>query len=117
MISNLKWFNLVLRAFMELGIIVALGYWGYETGGTSSTRILLSIGAPLVGFGFWGLVDFRQAGVLAEPLRLTQELVVIGFAAAAWYVAGQPTLGWMLGLISIVHHVLVYLSGGTLLKH
>jgi hypothetical protein len=102
---------------MELGIVIALGYWGYRTGESATAKILLSIGAPLIGFGIWGLVDFRNAGSLAEPLRLIEELVISGLAALAWYAAGAQTWGWALGIISIVHHVLVYALGGTLLKH
>jgi hypothetical protein len=115
-IPKLKWFNLALRALMELGIVVGLGYWGYVTGGSLGTRLLLAIGAPLLGFGFWGMVDFRQAGKFAEPLRLIQELVISGLAAAAWYGSGQHSLGISLGLVSLVYHVLVYTLGGTLLK-
>jgi hypothetical protein len=115
-IPKLKWFNLALRALMELGIVVGLGYWGYKVGGSLGTRFLLAIGAPLVGFGFWGMVDFRQAGKFAEPLRLIQELVISGLAAAAWYASGQHSLGISLGLVSLVYHVLVYALGGTLLK-
>ena len=109
--------NLALRAFMELGIVVALGYWGYKTGEGTTTKILLTIGAPLIGFGIWGLVDFRNAGTFAEPLRLVEELVISGSAALGWYVAGAHSMGWTLGIVSIVHHTLVYALGGTLLKH
>jgi len=116
MTSTFKWFNIGLRGLMELGIVIAFGYWGYKTGDGTGTKILLGIGAPLIGFGFWGLVDFRNAGSLAEPLRLIQELVISGLAALAWYVSGQHTLGWALGIVSVVHHVLVYALGDTLLK-
>lgn len=116
MLSTLQMVNLGLRALMELGIVVALGYWGYQTGNSTPAKILLGIGAPLIGFGVWGLLDFRQAGVLAKPLRLMQELVISGFAALAWYVAGAQIWGWALGVLSVVHHIFVYLSGERLLK-
>lgn len=61
--STLKWINVALRALMELGIVVALGYWGCKTGSGTGAKILLGIGA-----------------------------------------------------LSILHHALVYLLGGTLLK-
>jgi hypothetical protein len=116
LLSMLKWFNLALRVLMEVGIIVALGYWGFQTAKIISVKILLGIGAPVVGFGFWGLVDFHQAGKAAEPLRLSQELVISGLAAVALYSVGQHTLGWTLGLVSIVYHALVYLLGGKSLE-
>ena len=102
---------------MELGIVLAFGYWGYQTGEGTAMKILLAIGAPIVGFGFWGAVDFHQVGRLSEPLRLVEELVISGLAAAALYVAGQQTLGFILGLLSIVYHASMVLSGERLLKH
>ena len=78
MTSTLKWFNIGLRGLMEFGIVFALGYWGYRLGNSAGVKLLLAIGVPLVGFGFWGLVDFRQAGLLVEPLRLVQELMISG---------------------------------------
>ena len=80
-------------------------------------KILFAIGAPLLGFGFWGIVDFHQAGRLAEPLRLLEELTISGLAAIALYLAGQPILAWIMVGISVVYHILVYASGGRLLKH
>lgn len=102
---------------MEFGIIIAFGHWGYVTGKSPVARIVLGLGVPFLAFGFWGLVDFRKAGPVAEYLRLTQELVVTGLAAVAWYAAGQHLLGWTLGLTSLVHHLLVYVLGGSLLKN
>lgn len=108
--------TLVLRVTMETAIVVALGFWGYHTGGSTGARIGLMLAAPIVGFGFWGAVDFHQAGRLAEPLRLIQELVVSGLAAVAWYAAGHHALGIALGALSLVYHTLVYATGARLLK-
>jgi hypothetical protein len=109
--------NLALRAIMETGIVLAFAYWGYQMGQTTVAKILFAIGAPLIGFGIWGIVDFHQAGRLAEPLRLLEELVITGLAAVALFIAAQPILGGILGGISIVYHILVYVTGGRLLKH
>ncbi len=84
---------------METAIVVAFGFWRYHTG--SSTR---------------GAVDFHQAGRLAEPLRLTQELVVSGLAALAWYAAGYHAPAIALAALSLVYHTLVYATGAQLLK-
>ncbi len=108
--------TLTLRATMELGVVVALAYWGYHLGWSTPTRIAFLVGAPLVGFGIWGAVDFRGAGALAEPLRLIEELVISGLAAAGLYVAGRPELGLALAALSLVYHALVYLTGERLLK-
>lgn len=72
--------------------------------------------APTVGFGLWGAVDFHQAGRLAEPLRLVQELAISGLAAVALYLTGQHGLGIARGALSLVSHTLVYATGDRLLK-
>ena len=97
MVSKLKWLNLALRALMEAGIVLALAFWGYQTGKSTGMKILLAIIAPLIGFGVWGAIDFHQAGNMAEPFRLLEELIISGLAAFALYIAGQHALGWALG--------------------
>ncbi len=114
--TALESINLALRALMEAGIVLGLGYWGWHEGRSTFTRVLLALAVPTAGFGFWGAVDFRGAGRAAEGLRLAQELAVSGLAAVALYVAGARALGWALGAVSVVHHALVYLTGGRLLK-
>ena len=101
---------------MEVGVVVALGYWGVHAGGNAAGKLALGLGAPALGFGLWGGVDFRWAGAAAEPLRLIQELAISGLAALAWYAAGQQVLGIALAALSLVYHGLVYASGERLLK-
>ena len=108
--------NLTLRAVMEAGIVAGLAYWGVHTGDTTAASIALGVAAPLVGFGIWGALDFRDAGRYAEPLRLAEELLISGLAAAALVTAGQPVLGGALAAVSVVHHILVYAIGQRLLK-
>jgi hypothetical protein len=116
MIEKIKQFNLYLRVLMEVGIIIALGYWGFTLDGDPGIRMISGFGAPLIGFGFWGLIDFHQFGSVSEFLRLAQELAVSGMAAWAWYMAGQHIAGGLLAGVSVVHHSLVYLSGERLLR-
>lgn len=108
--------NLALRALMEIGIVIGLAYWGFQMGSGPIERIGLAIGAPLIGFGFWGAVDFHQAGRAAESLRLAQELTVTGLVTLALWSAGLPIPGLLMAAISIVYHALVYATGGRLLK-
>ena len=102
---------------MEFGIVLGFAYWGYKAGTTTMIKILLAILVPLSAFAFWGLVDFRHAGRFAEILRLIQELAISGLAAVTVGLAGQPVLGWILAVVSIVHHIMVYAIGEKLLKH
>ncbi len=111
-----KWANVGVRAVVEGGVVAALAYWGYETGVGTASRVVLTIGAPVVGFGIWGAVDFHRFGRLAEPLRLVEELVISGLAAVALFRVGQPVLGIALAALSVTHHALVYLTGERLVQ-
>lgn len=108
--------TLALRATMEVGIVAALGMWGYHAGSQTLAKLLLAVLAPVVGFGIWGAVDFRWAGRVGEPLRLAEELAISLSAACAWYAAGSHLLGAGLAALTVSYHGLVYLSGGRLLK-
>ena len=108
--------NLTLRVIMEAGVVAGLVYWGIHTGDSAAGKAALGIGAPVLGFGVWGALDFRRAGRYAEGLRLAEELVISGLAATALYTAGAHVLGAALATVSIVHHILVYAIGERLLK-
>jgi uncharacterized protein DUF2568 len=113
--SAMQKVNLTLRVLLELGVVAALAYWGVHAGQSGFAKVLLGIGAPLVGFGLWGAVDFHRSGH-GEILRLVQELLISGLAAAAWYAAGPHGLAIALATLSIVYHTFVFASGERLLK-
>jgi hypothetical protein len=106
---------LSLRVLMEIGVVAALAFWGAHLGDGAVGKIALGVAAPALGFAFWGAIDFHQAGRLAEPLRLLQELTVSLLAALAWYSTGWHGLGIALAGLSIVYHALVYVLDERLL--
>jgi len=112
----LIWLNVALRAVMELGVVAGFAVWGYSVAGDLWLRVFLAILVPRIGFGFWGLIDFRRVGRLAEPLRLIEELLISGLAALAFYGSAHPVLGRSLLVLSVIHHGLVYLTGRRLLE-
>ncbi len=116
-VKTIRWINLVLRALMETGIVLAFGYWGFHTGSNNITSILLGIFTPLIAFGFWGLVDFHNADKFSEFYRLLQELIISLLAAFAIYSKGAFFFGISLAILSLVYHALVYLNGDRILKN
>jgi hypothetical protein len=106
---------LTLRALLEASVVLGLAYWGVDAGSGTVGKLLLGAAAPVLGFGFWGAVDFRRAGHYAEPLRLAQELAISALATVALYAAGRPALGIALAALSLVYHGLVYAFGERLL--
>ncbi len=108
--------NLLFRSVLEVSIVFAFGWWGYHTGVTQTMKIFLMIITPLFGFGFWGLIDFHQMGKLSEALRLIQELLISGLAAAALFVTGARIWGMILAIWSVTYHTMVYITGNRLLR-
>jgi hypothetical protein len=108
---------LLLRVTMETGIVTALAYWGAHSASTTPAKAAYGIGAPAIGFGIWGTVDFHNAGRHSEQLRLIEELAISLAAAAALYTADQPAAGIGLAVLSLAYHALVYATGATLLEH
>ncbi len=47
--------NLLLRVTMELGIVLALGYWGFHTGKSESMKIILGVSSPRSDFWLLGI--------------------------------------------------------------
>ena len=104
--------NLTLAFFLELGVLAALGYWGYQTGQGTIARIALGIGAPVVAIVVWGLFGSPQAvWQLNGVSHLLLEVVFFGSAAVALFAAGQQVLGVAFALVFVLNTVLAYALG------
>ena len=100
--------NLALAFFLELGVLAALGYWGFQTGQGTIARIGLGIGAPVVAVVMWGLFGAPKAvWHLNGPWRLILEVVFFGSAAVALFAAGQRVLGVAFALVFVLNSILI----------
>jgi fermentation-respiration switch protein FrsA (DUF1100 family) len=92
-----------LRFFLELGGIVALGYWGIHASKDLPIQALLAVGAPAALIVVWALFIAPRA-VYPIP-RLAQAIsggLLLEIAAVALVLAGQPIVGLVFGgLIAI----------------
>jgi hypothetical protein len=104
--------NLALAFFMELGVLVALGYWGFHTGTGTIAKIVLGISAPVVAAVVWGMLGApRSAWQLQGIWYLALSVVWFGSAALGLFVAGQRNLGTTFALVFVVNQVLAYALG------
>jgi Protein of unknown function (DUF2568) len=72
----------------ESGVAAGLAWWGCRAGGGGWTGILLGVLLAIVGFGIWGRsTSIRPDG--SRQLRLAEELLISGLAAARLIAAGQ----------------------------
>jgi hypothetical protein len=101
--------NIALRFLLELWILAALGYWGFQTGRGTIIRISLGLGAPLLAAVFWGVFIAPGSDMqVSEPLRLALEVVVFGSAAAVLYATNHARLAWALVAIGVINRFLMY---------
>jgi hypothetical protein len=101
--------NLALAFFMELGVLVALGYWGFHTGAGTITKIILGIGAPVVAVVIWGLLGAPKSAWQLQGLwYLALSVVWFGSTALGLFVASQRNLGIVFALVFAVNQVLAY---------
>ena len=111
-LSALKNANLALAFFLELGVLVALGYWGFHTGPNILVKIGLGIGLPVIAiivWGFWGAPNSTTQ--LQGFWFLLLQIIFFGAAAVALYTANQRTLGIAFALIFALNCALAYAWG------
>ena len=99
-----KYANLALSFILELCALVALGYWGFQTGQTTLTKIALGLGAPLVTAVLWGLFAAPRASRRLKGLALLLfKIAVFSLAIIALAAAGQPALAIIFALAVAVN--------------
>jgi hypothetical protein len=104
--------NAVLRFFLELAALAAMGYWGW-TQHDGAARWLWALGLPLVAAVAWAV--FRIPGdpgtpVIAVPgaVRLLVEIVFFGGAAGLLLLAGRPNWALVFGVLLVGHYLWAY---------
>ncbi len=108
----LKPANLALAFFVELGAVIALGYWGFQTGQGTLTQIALGIGLPVIAIGIWAVFGAPKSTRRLEGASLwLLRVVLFGAGALALYAAGQQSLGVAFALVAAINLVLMYAWG------
>ncbi|MFI6155304.1 YrdB family protein [Kitasatospora sp. NPDC051170] len=102
--------NAGLAFGLELAMLVALGYWGFRTGSTLATRLLLGLGAPAAAATVWGLFLAAGGPRFRQPLavEIVLKLLVLGTAALALHAAGRTTLAWVYAGLVVVSVTIEY---------
>jgi hypothetical protein len=105
----LKAANLAAAFLLEICLIGALAYWGFNTGQIWITRIGLGIGVPLVAIVIWGywMAPNSRRRIKGIPY-FGLKLVLFIAAVAALYFAGQPSLSAVLGLFYMVNQIFIF---------
>jgi len=107
--NTLVGINQRLRFALEIVSLVAIGYSGYQLGGSPGARVALASGAPLVTAVAWATFMSPKAPIPVRPLvRPVVEVVVFGAATAGLVLAGRFGFAWALGVTAGVNLILLY---------
>lgn len=109
-LTMLKNANLALAFLLELGVLAALGFWGFHSGSETVAKVVLGFGLPLAAIVVWGLFGSPKAMWHLNGLwRLLLQIVFFGSAAVALFAAGQRVLGVVFALLFMLNTTLVYM--------
>lgn len=104
----LKALNLLVRFLLELCMLAAVGYWGFQAGSGWGLKIILGIGLPVLLIVIWSLFVAPKA---VYPLRgvphIVLSLILLGSGAVALFASGRATLAWIYAIVLIANQGLL----------
>jgi exosortase/archaeosortase len=101
-----NWTWLTVAFLAELGALAALAAWGWSTGGSTVTRVLLAVAAAGGAAVLWGVFAAPQAPVQITALSVVVKIVVFGAGVLALVDTGHPRLAVLLGAAAVLSSVL-----------
>ena len=105
----LKAINLVVRFILELGALVALGYWGFHAGKTMRQKYALAMIAPITAAGIWGLFVAPNASTdVPGAVHLTLQIAIFGAAALSLAAVGWRRWAMVFAVVALFNGILMY---------
>ena len=112
MLEAIKSVNALLAFVLELGVLVALGYWGFTMGSSMPAHIALGIGLPLLAILVWAMWGAPRSRWHVQGFRfLLLRIVFFGSAVVALFFVGQYALAVLFALLTVLFLVLAYTLG------
>jgi hypothetical protein len=109
--------NLVVRFALEIAALVAIAYWGSQTG-SEAVPWVLALTAPAVVAVVWGtFLSPKRRIDLPKPVRFLLELAVVAAAALALFATGHDVLAIVLAAVALVSGLLNYAWGESGLEN
>ena len=106
--NALKATNLGVRFLLELGMLAAVGYWGFKIGSGWFLKILLGIGLPALIAVIWGMFIAPKATYpLSGASYLTVELLLLASGSLALFASGKSELAWIYTIVLVVNKILL----------
>jgi hypothetical protein len=98
----------VLSFLLEIAMLVAFGYWGFNAAENPWLRWVLGIGVPLVVIIVWGVLLAPTPGQrISSTLGIVLSLFLFYVAALLMYQAGQPVPAAVMFFAAAINRTLV----------
>lgn len=108
--AALKNLNLALSFLLELAMLVAFGYWGFNTGESTVVHWILGLGVPVIAIVIWSIFNAPLSKRrLARTPRIILEVVMFSLGALALAVAGQTTWAAIFVVFIVINQILIYI--------
>ncbi len=103
--------NLALRFLLEVAVLVALGFWGFQATNSTWLNVILGLGAPLLAGVFWGIfMAPSSARRTSGAAYIVLETIIFGLATVALVAAGQPVIAIAFAVVSVLNAAAVHLT-------
>ena len=108
---------LAIRFIVELLGVVAVAYWGWQTGPEGIGRIVLAVGAAVALIIVWALVVAPNAdNRLSQQVRDVIGTILLLVAAVGLAAAGQPQLAVIFAAVVIIDWLATVVIGPDALE-
>jgi hypothetical protein len=105
-----KGINLALSFLLELAMLVAFGYWGFNTGDSTLVHILFGIGLPVIAIIIWSIYNAPMSKRrLPRTPRTILEVVMFSLAALMLALAGQTTWATLFVVLIVINQIGIYM--------
>jgi hypothetical protein len=106
----IKLINQVIAFFLEMGMFISLGYWGFLQGKTNLTKYSFAIALPMIAIILWGFFAAPKSEYRLEfPIRIFFELCLFVIASFLLYRTGNSRLAIWFGAIALVSEIIAYI--------
>jgi hypothetical protein len=104
----LKILNLAVRFFLELCMLVAVGYWGFKTHSGWAMKTIFGVGLPVLIATVWGLFVAPKAVYPVRGVSHTiLSLILLSSGAVTLFASGRANIACVYAIILVVNQVLL----------
>lgn len=99
-----------VRLVLEVLGLIAVGSWGWRTGGSVSAQLIFSVGAVLLVAGVWAVIRADEGAVVrvATWVRVVIEVALFAVASAVLFQAGATYAAIAYAVAATINEVLDY---------